>query len=202
MARQTLFNKDNFLEFTPGKNLPEVSQKLDSIRTYQFEVHFLGLDNLGLPGPRFPNDLTLAAKQVSQIGMMVEDIEVNRVSEKFYYPGKATPEELVITFDNLYKSKTANDLWRWFKLIHDPITGEQTKSLDYPGGGHFKINRAEIIQLDNKNQPFLTIDLFGVYPKSWKSAEHNYSTNDFHTVEMTFRYDLMRVNDVNSTSNE
>ena len=37
----------------------------------------------------------------------------------------------------------------------------------------------------------MTTKLFGVYPKAWKTAEFNYSNNDFHTVEMSFRYDFM-----------
>ena len=33
--------------------------------------------------------------------------------------------------------------------------------------------------------------MYGVYPKGWKESEYNYSTaNDFHTIEMTLRYDF------------
>ena len=29
----------------------------------------------------------------------------------------------------------------------------------------------------------------GAYPKSITHGEYNYSTNEFHTIEMAFRYD-------------
>jgi hypothetical protein len=141
-------------------------------------------------------DLTLAAKQVSQAGFTTEDIEVNRVNDKVFYPGKASPEELTVTFDNLYQPKVANMLWSWFSTIYDPTNGKfltQTPSnapakFDSTG---WKAQRATIVSLDPHGQPLMETRLFGVYPKSWKTAEFNYSTNEFHTIEMVFRYDFM-----------
>ena len=80
-----------------GDGLPILSTGLDSVRVYQFEVHFLGLPDVVTN----QKDLTLAAKQVSNLGFKVEDIEVHRVNDRVYYPGKPTPEEMVVTFDNL-----------------------------------------------------------------------------------------------------
>ena len=177
-------------EFEPGKGLPVISTDLDSVRAYQFEVHFLGL-----PGEvTNQQDLTLAAKKIQGLGMSTEPIVVDRVNDKIYYPGKVTPEEVSITFDNLYMRETASDLWRYFKSIYDPITGEMTKNAQ-PGGGAgstFKAEKVEIIQLDNTSEPHSTIELYGVYPTSWSASELNYTTNDFHTIEVTFRYDFMQ----------
>lgn len=177
-------------EFEPGKGLPIISTDLDSVRAYQFEVHFLGL-----PGEvTNQQDLTLAAKKIQGLGMSSEPIVVDRVNDKIHYPGKVTPEEVSITFDNLYMRETASDLWRYFKSIYDPITGEMTKNAQ-PGGGAgstFKAEKVEIIQLDNTSEPHSTIELYGVYPTSWSASELNYATNDFHTIEVTFRYDFMQ----------
>jgi len=185
--------KDEFFEFTPGEGLPVISNQLDSIRAYQWEIRFLGLDDVDV---KFPKELTLAAKQVGQLGFSVEDIEVHRVNDKVFYPGKASPEELVVTFDNLFKAETGVDLWRWFKKIYDPTTGEFTSGQNSRVGGpdgNFKVPKVEVIQLDNKMAPHSVIELYGVYPKSWKGAELNYSTQEFHTVEVNFRYDFMNV---------
>lgn len=177
-------------EFEPGKGLPIISTDLDSVRAYQFEVHFLGL-----PGEvTNQQDLTLAAKKIQGLSMASEPIVVDRVNDKIHYPGKVTPEEVSITFDNLYMRETASDLWRYFKSIYDPITGEMTKNAQ-PGGGAgstFKAEKVEIIQLDNTSEPHSTIELYGVYPTSWSASELNYATNDFHTIEVTFRYDFMQ----------
>lgn len=185
------YYKDRYgRQFEPGQGLPTISTDLDSVRSYQFEIHFLGLP----ADITNETDLTLAAKKVVGLGMSSEPIVVDRVNDKVHYPGKVTPEEVSITFDNLYLRETASDLWRYFKTIYDPITGEMTKNAQPGGvaGSTFKANKVEIIQLDNTLQPHSTIELYGVYPTKFSAAEFNYSTNDFHTIEVTFKYDFMQ----------
>ena len=171
--------------FTPGKGLPTVSTDLDSVRAYQFEIQFQGVPG----GPGVADDLTIAAKQVSQVGMTVEDIVIDRVNDKIYYPGKATPEEVTVTFDNLYLKEAANTLWQWFQDTYDPLTGEMTKNAapGVAGGGSFKANKMTILQLQNNMNPHSSVECYGVWVKSWKTAEFNYSTNEFHTIEVVFR---------------
>jgi len=175
--------------FIPGKGLPTISTDLDSVRVYQFEVQFEGVPG----GAGVQDDLTIAAKQVSQAGMTVEDIVIDRVNDKIYYPGKATPEFITVTFDNLYLKNTSNTLWQWFQNTYDPLTGEMTK-LAKPGnagGGSFKANKMTILQLTNNMDPHTSVEVYGVWPRAWKTAEFNYSTNEFHTIEVEFRYDFM-----------
>mgnify|MGYP006407438035 CR=1 FL=1 len=172
--------------FTGGQQLPAVSTDLDSVRAYQFEVQFQGV-----PGNK-PDDLTIAAKQVSQVGMSVEDIVIDRVNDKIYYPGKATPEEITVTFDNLLLKNSTNALWEWFKETYDPMTGEMTKAVSpAAGGGTHKATKMTILQLQNRMEPHAAVECYGVWVKAWKTAEFNYSTNEFHTIEVVFRYDFM-----------
>ena len=176
-------NGQSALRENLGDGLPIISEGLDSIRTYQFEMHFT------MPGDLAEADVdkfTLACKQVSQVGFSTEPIEVHRVNDKVFYPGKASPEELSVTFDNLYQPKIANMLWRWFASIYNPVTGKFNQN-----GGNFKAPKAVIAQLDAQGQPITETRLFGVYPTSWKTAEFNYGTNEFHTIEMIFKYDFM-----------
>ena len=180
---QTQFGR----KFTGGKNLPQVSTDLDSVRAYQFELQFQGVP----AGGTVARDFTLAAKQVSPAGFSVEDITVDRVNDRVFYPGKAAPEELTVTFDNLMLKTVASDLWGWFKTSYDPMTGELTKQGGPRGDKSFKANKLSILQLDNVLNPHATTELYGVWVKSWKTAEFNYSTNEFHTIEVVFRYDFM-----------
>ena len=176
-----------------GQGLPTISEGLNSVRTYSFECHF-DLPN-GVREGGGDNFLTLAAKQVSNTGFTVEDIEVHRVYDRVFYPGKPSPEEVTITFDNLYQKKVANTLWSWFQSIYNPMTGELLENVSTSLGveprGDFKSRELKIYQLDPHGKPLMTTKLFGVYPKSWKTAEFNYTNNDFHTIEMSFRYDFM-----------
>ena len=184
---KTLFGR----EFVAGQGLPVISTELDSVRTYQFEVHFYGLPlNRVTDG----GDLTLAAKQVSNAGMRVEDITVKRLNDTIYYPGQGQAEtELQITFDHLYLKQTAPTLWDWFKTVYNPLTGDSTENSRPASDNspHFKANKLEVVYLDNKKVPYEAIEYYGVYPKSWTPAEVNYSTNDFHTITVNFRYDFM-----------
>jgi hypothetical protein len=176
--------------FEPGTELPEVSSDLDSVRAYQFEVIFkeIQLFNGNVV------DLTLAAKRVSGLASRNEFITVDRVNDKLYYPGKTTNEDLQIEFDNLYLKDTAGDLYRYFKSIYDPITGEMTKDAR-PGGagqlGTFKTNMIQVVELDNTMTPHATTNVYGAFPISWAASEFNYSTNDFHTLTMTLKYDFL-----------
>ena len=176
--------------FTPGEGLPTVSTDLDSVRAYQFEIHFFGLPE----DVTNTADLTLAAKKVSGLEMKNETITIERVNDKLHYPGKNTPGELSVDFDNLYLRETASDLYRYFRHTYDPITGERTKS-SQPGtpGQTFKADKVEIVMLDNTLTPHSTVELYGVYPTSWSASEFNYSQNQFHQLTVNFKYDFMNV---------
>ncbi len=178
-------------EFVPGQGLPTISTDLDSVRTYQFEVHFFGLP----ASVTNVQDLTLAAKKITGLEFSNEAIPVNRVNDKVFYPGRNTPGDLLVTFDNLYLRETAADLWKYFKSIYDPITGQMTPGAQPGGvaGETFKADKVEIVMLDNTMTPHSTIELYGVYPTKWAAAEFNYSTNDFHTLDVTFKYDFMNM---------
>lgn len=191
MAISSYYKKNYGRNFTPGQGLPVVSTDLDSVRAYQFEIHFKGL-------PRDVSnvqDLTLAAKKISGIELKNEPIVVDRVNDKLHYPGKTTPTDLQVEFDNLYLRQTASDLYRYFRHTYDGLTGQMTKS-SKPGGGFgntFKANKVEIVMLDNTMQPHSVIELYGVYPTSWAASEFNYATNQFHTLTVNFKYDFMNV---------
>jgi hypothetical protein len=183
MAEQSFYigpNNEAKRNITDG-NIPMISQDLDSVRAYQFEIHFNVPNDTGLE-----DGLILAAKQVTAAGMSTEDIEVHRVNDKVYYPGKASPEELTVTFDNIYNQPVAENLWGWFRNIYDPITGKFNM-----GGNSFKAGLTTILHMGPQGQVLSETKLYGLYPKSWKTAEFNYSTNEFHTIEMVFRYDFM-----------
>jgi hypothetical protein len=182
--------------FEPGTTLPKVSTKLDAVRSYQFEVKFFGVPQEFINTQQV---LTAAAKQVSPIGGAVDDIVVDRLNDKMYYPGKFTPEAVTITFDNQLLSQTTPALWNWFKTIYDPLTGDMTK-LSAPGGPgnrSFKASKMTVLELDNTNEPHAYIEMYGVYPTGVRFSEKNYATNDFSTIEVTFRYDFVDYDKLN-----
>jgi hypothetical protein len=165
-------------------DLPTISTALESVRAYQWEVVF-NADTTG------NTPLTLAAKQVNGIGMQVEDIEVNRVNDKVYYPGRPSVDELKVTFDNITDEKMTRILYEIFASdTYDPRSGS-FQSFGGGAGGTFGKLPITLRQLKPDMTLLNTIDLLGAYPKKWTPAEYNYATNDFHTIEVTFRYDFI-----------
>tara|TARA_R110000765_G_scaffold417576_1_gene520224 strand:- start:40 stop:633 length:594 start_codon:yes stop_codon:yes gene_type:complete len=172
------------------EDTPMLSHGLESYRAYQWEVEIV------LPkGINDEEKLTLAAKQVSQIGFASEDIVSDRVNDKYFYPGKVTPDSVTITFDNIVKGEMAEKLFSWMSNTYDPITGSFTPQFirgtasTNTGAGGFK-NHIMLYQLDNTMFPVKHVHLYGAYPKSWRLAEFNYTTNEFHTIEVEIRYDF------------
>ena len=169
--------------------MPKFSTALDSIRPYQWEIEFqMPGGATGVAGKY----LTVAAKQVSEVGFTVEDIEVHRVNDRYYYPGKATPEEVTVTFDNMKKNPLGGEqmalaeLYKWIQNTYDPLTGDFGDIQ-----GSVKANM-KIHQLDEDLSPIASVTLYGAYPKSYKTAEYNYATaTDMHTLTVSFRYDFM-----------
>jgi len=166
--------------------LPMLSHGLESYRTYQWEIE-IDVPNV-VGGEIEPEVLTLAAKSVSQIGFASEDIIVDRVNDKFYYPGKVTPEKITITFDNIVKGDVAQQLFDWMSNTYNPIKGVFTPTF-IQGVGFFK-TAIRLYYLDNTMFPVKHTYLYGAYPTSWKLAEFNYGTNEFHTIEVEVRYDF------------
>ena len=167
------------------ERLNTLSQQYDSLRTYSWLISIGGLgDTTGAEGsPRDQtNSLTLACKQVGAIGFQVEDIAVDRVNDKFYYPGKYSADETTLTFDNLVTGEAANALFGWISETYDPTTGVL-------GTSSMK-RKIQITQLDADHNPKMMITLYGAYAKFYRLAELNYSTNDFHTIEVGVRFDF------------
>jgi hypothetical protein len=185
---------------------PRLSHALESFRSYSWEIQipkFAG--SLGnVPGLDNQDRLTLACKKITQPGFTVQDVEVHRVNEKFYYPGKPSPDDITVTFDNLIKGDIADALFAWMRSVYDPVygvhyggIGNGTASVNPSPEGLAGLTEAPIFkktvtifQLDAHRNPRTHVNLYGCYPKGWKLGEYNYATSDFHTIEMTLRYDF------------
>tara|TARA_R110002051_G_scaffold207372_1_gene272804 strand:+ start:414 stop:968 length:555 start_codon:yes stop_codon:yes gene_type:complete len=166
-------------------NAPTISTALESVRAYQWEVEF-GADIIATGTQQ--DVMTLAAKQVNGLGMQVEDIEVNRVNDKVYYAGKPSMEELRVTFDNITEAEMSEHLFTIFTgATYDPETG---KMADF-NMDTFSKQKITLRQLKPDMSLLNEIIVVGAYPKKWTPSEYNYATNDFHTVEVTFRYDFI-----------
>ena len=177
-----------------GGTTPLISTQLDSVRAYQWEVDFIGpgtIDGIVNDNPMGVTKVfTLGAKQVNGIGVRVEDIEVNRVNDKIYFPGRPSMEECSITFDNLQGARLDKLLYEMFGMTYDPRMGTVGNLTPGVGAtGNFQKYEIRVKQLNGAGEITNIVRLFGAYMKSLVHGEYNYATNDFHTIECKFRYD-------------
>ena len=180
-----------FLPDLQDGSLPVVSTELDSVRSYQWEIEFdiSKVVPLGLV-VKDTRALTLAAKQVTGLSYAFKDIEVHRMNDLVYYPGKVTHEEVTVTFDNLLQSSPGAQFYEYLATVFDMRTGF------YQAGGangtEFKTTM-KIYEFDGAGKMQNVIELKGAYPKSFTKGEKNYAQSEFDTFEVKFRYDFMNL---------
>ena len=183
MASQFLDREKRNLS-EPG--LPFISTELDSVRSYQWEFSLFIPE--GFPGNsvNFSRAITLGAKQISTFGFEYEDIEVNRMNDNVYYPGKIGQQELTVTFDNLLNFKEGRLLLDYVGTVYSQRTGKSFTPDTYK-------TKARIREFNGAGEIQSVIDLIGCYPKAYTRSEKNYSTSEFDTIEMKFKYDFIEV---------
>ena len=180
----------------PAKGqLPVISTDLDAVRSYQWEIKF-AIDTMKKNNPNFPfeeQSIILAAKTVTGLSYSFADIEVHRMNDKVFYPGKISQEEVTVTFDNLLKNSPGIQFYEYLATVFDMRTGFYAAE----GNGTYK-GSMSIMEFNGKGEIKNVIDLKGVYPKSFSKGEKNYSTSEFDTFEVKFRYDFMNIRAGNS----
>jgi hypothetical protein len=169
--------------------LPVVSTDLDSIRSYQWEIQFdIATMKKNSTYPFTADTLVLAAKQVTGLSFAFADIEVHRMNDKVFYPGKVAQEEVTVTFDNLLKGAAGVQFYEYLATVFDMRTGFYNTA----GDGNYK-GSMRVLEFDGQGRIKNVVDLKGVYPKSFSKGEKNYSTSEFDTFEVKFRYDFMNL---------
>jgi hypothetical protein len=178
-----------------GQKLPVISTELDSVRSYQWEVQFdiSDIEPLGAveggPAAMNSNTLTLACKQITGLSYAFKDIEVHRMNDLVYYPGKVTHEEVTMTFDNLLQDSPGRQFYEYLATVFDMRTGFYPNNTS---GRSYK-RTLKIFEFDGAGNMVNVIELKGAYPKSFTKGEKNYAQSEFDTFEVKFRYDFMNL---------
>ena len=178
-TERSLINKETL-------QLPKISTNLDSVRQYQWEVQIFPPTLAGVGTAAFKEGFVLGAKQVQGLGYSLKDIEVHRVNDKVFYPGKVEQEEVSVTFDNLLNYPLTEDLFKYLNNAYNMQTGFYRDANAIKGS-------MVVLEFDGTGRIKNQIELKGVYPKSYMKADKNYAQSEFDTLEVKFRYDFMNV---------
>lgn len=191
MPFRTSYFANNLNRNMEGTNgLPVISQDLDAVRQYQFEVKFE--PPLGITEGAFTKPLTLACKKVGNISFQIKPIEVRRVNDVVNYPGQVSYQEVEFTFDNLLATKTGKQLYDFMTTVFNPVTGEYGTAFNAAGLNGIKTN-VEIYKLDGKGDVQQVIKLRGAFPTSFSQSESSYDAQNFDQVVMKMKFDYIVV---------
>ena len=178
---------------TTSTEAPKISTTLDVIKNYQFEVEFVDLPPLNGNFPQ--GNLTIGATKVTAFGMTVDTVEIHRVNDRVYYPGKAKFEPVTITFDNQLLLPQYAHLWEYIKTVYNPLTGQMyNPATGARNAATLKTAKMKVRTLNGQNAPVSETTFWGVFPMDYKIAELKYSdTNTGSTIDVKFSVDLMDI---------
>lgn len=123
-------------------------------------------------------------KTVSRPSLSIEEVEINFLNGKSFLPGKATWEEMTVTYIDVADFEMG-PLFTWLASVYnftDPINLQMgSKRRDYTATGILKLwdgcgNLLEIWTMTD------------VWPKAINFGDLDYSSSEEVTIELTMRY--------------
>lgn len=160
------------------------------------------LSFIDVPSQLFNNDtqvkrnMELALLSASRPSWNLEEVELHRLNEKFYVPGKATFEPITVTYQDYIESRISEVLFEWSRTVYNPMTG----AMGYKRAIGV---RALLTMLDPLGVPVEIWTLFGAWPQAINFQDLDMSSSEQANIEVTIRYDrcaVVFVNNLNPNS--
>jgi hypothetical protein len=128
--------------------------------------------------------LAIDILSASRPSVEVEQTEMQRLNERFYFAGKPTWQPIACNFYDYDKGKDSATqiLYSWFTAIYNPLTGGQGYAIVY------KTN-ATLVMLGPDGKIIEIWDLFGCFPASVNFNEVSYEGSDALQVAVSLRID-------------
>lgn len=111
-------------------------------RTNNFEIHIYGLDALtsAHKGLKMPSNagqfLTLATKDVGDLGISVDPISVDYGNNAVKFAGKPSYDSISINFNDFVGIETERIIAAWHRLVYDPQTQKVGRASAYKKSAH------------------------------------------------------------------
>lgn len=130
-------------------------------------------------------------KVANRPNLSIEATEINYLHGKMFIPGKATWEEMTVTYYDLGNTQGIGDLYSWLTSVYnftDPVGLRQSsyKGDSTAAGGYAA--SAALTLYDGCGTAMEQWNLDGVIPQSINFGELDYSDSAEVTIELTMRY--------------
>ena len=145
-------------------------QQIEPKRTFRWFVEIDGIDSF-------------AAQTMGRPSVSFDEVEVNFVNSKQYFAGKATWQELNITFLDVIAPSQLQKLMAWMRSVQEFETGGAGYKLQY-------IKTITLKMLGPQNDIVEQWTLKNAWPKSLTPSTLDYNDNTgVSTLECTLRFD-------------
>lgn len=163
-------------------------------RKNRWQLSFLDVPSkLFNDDPTVKRNMELALLSASRPSWNLEEVELHRLNEKFYVPGKATYEPITVTYQDFIESRISEVLFEWSRTVYNPMTG----AMGYKRAIGVK---AFLTMLDPLGIPVEIWTLLGAWPQSINFQDLDMSSSEQANVEVTVRYDRCTVVFVNNAN--
>lgn len=159
------------------------------------------VDNINGGAKSVPPDYV---KVASRPNVSFEETEINYLHGKMYIPGKATFENITVTYYDVapVRSDTILHLYDWIGSVYDFLSPDRngvdtranprmSTNADGPGG---YAALGTLTMLDGGGLALEAWQLFSCWPQSVNFGDLDYSSNEESTLELTLRYQFAKWN--------
>ncbi len=169
-------------------------QNMETKRKNRWQLSFVNIPNESFTGSDAQVNMDLSLLSASRPSWNFEEVEIHRLNEKFYVPGKVTYEPITIVYQDLIDAKTSEVIFDWSKTVYNPFTG----AMGYKNAIGVD---AYLAMLDPLGVPVEIWNLFGAWPQSANFQDLDMSSSEQANIEIVLRYDRCIVNFINDNPN-
>jgi hypothetical protein len=148
-----------------------------------------------IPGAGDAESLAFAAHTAARPAITYNQIEHQRLNERFYVAGKPTWNELPMTYFDFIRgaNSVSSIIYNWSQIVYNPITGAMGFKTEYSTSG-------TLAMLDPAGGIVQVWNLFYIWPAAVTYGDLSADEDGLTEVSVTFRYDYaVKGTDVDTT---
>lgn len=137
-------------------------------------------------------------KVAARPNISFEETEINFLHAKMKIPGKASFENITVTYYDVapVRPDTILNLYNWIGGVYDFLgpngTRENPRMASYAEGAGGYAGLATLTMLDGGGAPLEAWKLFQCWPQSVNFGDLDYSSNEESTIELTLAYQFAK----------
>tara|TARA_Y100001938_G_C8099888_1_gene440885 strand:- start:2071 stop:2661 length:591 start_codon:yes stop_codon:yes gene_type:complete len=163
-------------------------------RNFRFLIQFAAYGKIGAAGGdgQDSNDILWFAKNAKLPSVSFSDTEHNFLDNKYYYPGRATWEEVTMT---LVDPASPDATKRTMQLLEDSgyvvkkASNEAARTISKNKATNSGVGSIKISILDDEGNALEVWTLNNAFVKSVSFSDLDYANEDLRTIDMSIRYD-------------